>query len=126
MTADIPLADRCLKAGAAAIGSTGIPFTTSSIGMAMANRELLSNLRAMGEIQADFAAIPMGGTGEAPTPHWLNAWCPALDGMALTAMLRKHNPARMVEIGSGMSTKFARRAVGLYGLKTRIASIDPS
>ena len=50
VTADIPLADRSLKAGAAAIGSTGVPFTTSSIGMAMANRELLSNLRAMGEV----------------------------------------------------------------------------
>ncbi len=50
VTADIPLADRCLKAGAAAIGNTGVPFTTSSIGMAVANRELLSNLRAMGEV----------------------------------------------------------------------------
>lgn len=50
VTADIPLADRGLKAGAAVIGSTGVPFTTSSIGMAMANRELLSNLRAMGEV----------------------------------------------------------------------------
>ena len=49
VTADIPLADRCLKAGAAVIGSTGVPFTTSSIGMAMASRELMSNLRAMGE-----------------------------------------------------------------------------
>ena len=50
ITADIPLADRSLKAGAMAIGNTGIAFTTSSIGMAMANRELLSNLRAMGEV----------------------------------------------------------------------------
>ena len=50
VTADIPLADRSLKAGAAVIGNTGVPFTPSSIGMAMANRELLSNLRAMGEI----------------------------------------------------------------------------
>jgi len=50
VTADIPLADRSLKAGAAVIGNTGIPFTTASIGMAMANRELLSNLRAMGEV----------------------------------------------------------------------------
>jgi uncharacterized protein YaiI (UPF0178 family) len=49
ITADIPLADRSLKAGAEAIGSTGIAFTTSSIGMAMASRELMSNLRAMGE-----------------------------------------------------------------------------
>jgi hypothetical protein len=50
ITADIPLADRSLKAGAAVIGNTGIPFTAASIGMAMANRELLSNLRAMGEV----------------------------------------------------------------------------
>src|SRR3990167_7768082 len=50
VTADIPLADRSLKAGAAAIGSTGIAFTTSSIGMAMASRELMSHLRAMGEM----------------------------------------------------------------------------
>ena len=50
VTADIPLADRALKAGAAAIGNTGVPFTAASIGMAMANRELLSNLRAMGEV----------------------------------------------------------------------------
>lgn len=50
ITADIPLADRSLKKGAAAIGSTGVAFTLSSIGMAMANRELMSNLRAMGEV----------------------------------------------------------------------------
>jgi uncharacterized protein YaiI (UPF0178 family) len=49
ITSDIPLADRSLKKGAAAIGSTGVAFTTSSIGMAMASRELMSNLRAMGE-----------------------------------------------------------------------------
>ena len=50
VTADIPLADRSLKAGASVIGNTGMPFTLASIGMAMANRELLSNLRAMGEV----------------------------------------------------------------------------
>ena len=50
VTADIPLADRGLKAGASVIGNTGVPFTAASIGMAMANRELLSNLRAMGEV----------------------------------------------------------------------------
>jgi uncharacterized protein YaiI (UPF0178 family) len=49
VTADIPLADRSLKAGAAVIGNSGVAFTTSSIGMAMASRELMSTLRAMGE-----------------------------------------------------------------------------
>jgi uncharacterized protein YaiI (UPF0178 family) len=50
ITSDIPLADRSLKRGAAVIGNNGVPFTPSSIGMAMASRELMSNLRAMGEI----------------------------------------------------------------------------
>ncbi len=50
VTADIPLADRSLKKGATVIGSTGVPFTSASIGMAMANRDLLANLRAMGEV----------------------------------------------------------------------------
>ena len=49
VTADIPLAGRCLKAGAEVIGPTGRPFTQGSIGMALATRELMENLRAMGE-----------------------------------------------------------------------------
>jgi uncharacterized protein YaiI (UPF0178 family) len=36
--------------GANVIGNTGVPFTNASIGMAMASRELMSNLRAMGEV----------------------------------------------------------------------------
>ena len=50
VTADILLADRCLKAGAAVIGPTGKPFTADSIGMALATRNLMEDLRAMGEI----------------------------------------------------------------------------
>lgn len=50
VTADIPLAGRCLAAGATVIGNTGKPFTKDSIGMAMATRELMQQLRAMGEV----------------------------------------------------------------------------
>jgi hypothetical protein len=82
-------------------------------------------LRRLAEISGDFADVPLGGTYGAPTPFWLNVWFPPLDGMALTQMLREHRPARFVEIGSGVSTKFARRAVRLYGLPTRLVSIDP-
>lgn len=82
-------------------------------------------LDALGEIQPDFADVPAGGTYDTPTPFWLNAWFPPLDAMALTGILRAHNPARFVEIGSGVSTKFARRAVSRYGLRTTLTSIDP-
>ena len=49
VTADIQLAGRCLSAGAAAIGLNGRPFTSASIGMALATRALMVDLRAMGE-----------------------------------------------------------------------------
>lgn len=82
-------------------------------------------LTTLGEIQADFAQIPLGGRYESTAPFWLNSWFPALDGMALTGMLRAHNPVRFLEVGSGVSTKFARRAVQMYGLRTKLTSIDP-
>ncbi len=50
VTADIPLAARCLAKDAAVIGTTGKPFTKESIGSALASRELMSHLREVGEI----------------------------------------------------------------------------
>lgn len=50
ITADILLADRCLKKGARVIGTTGKPFTEGNIGSAIATREILSELRDAGEI----------------------------------------------------------------------------
>ena len=49
VTADIPLAARCLKQGAQVIGPTGKPFTQAGIGMALAMRELSAHLRETGE-----------------------------------------------------------------------------
>ena len=50
ITADIPLAARCLDAGASVIGPTGKPFTEQSIGMARAMRDLMAHLRDTGEV----------------------------------------------------------------------------
>ena len=49
ITADVPLASRCVKAGASVIAPTGRAFTEASIGMAVATRNLMADLRAMGE-----------------------------------------------------------------------------
>ena len=49
VTADILLADRCLKAGATVIGPTGKPFTVNSIGAAVATRAIMADLRAGGD-----------------------------------------------------------------------------
>ena len=50
VTADIPLAARCLAVGARVLGTSGRPFTEDSIGGALASRELGSNLREAGVI----------------------------------------------------------------------------
>ena len=49
ITADIPLAGRCLEKGAEVIGNTGHPFTEDNIGDALASRALLADLRSAGE-----------------------------------------------------------------------------
>ena len=49
VTADILLADRCLKAGASVVSPTGKPFTAASIGGAIAVRAIMADLRAGGE-----------------------------------------------------------------------------
>ena len=51
ITADVPLADRCLKRGARALAPNGRPFTTASIGNDLATRNLLTELRDTGQIR---------------------------------------------------------------------------
>jgi uncharacterized protein YaiI (UPF0178 family) len=46
VTGDILLADRCLKKGATVIGHNGKPFTSASIGGAIATRAIMADLRA--------------------------------------------------------------------------------
>ena len=50
ITADIPLASRCVKAGAEVIAPNGKPFTEQSIGMTLAVRNLMTDLRSAGEV----------------------------------------------------------------------------
>jgi uncharacterized protein YaiI (UPF0178 family) len=51
ITADILLAERCVKKQVRAIGTKGVEFTEDSIGSAVATRELMQNLRHMGEVR---------------------------------------------------------------------------
>ena len=49
VTSDVPLADRCVKAGADVLAPNGKAFTASSIGMQLATRNLMTDLRSFGE-----------------------------------------------------------------------------
>jgi uncharacterized protein YaiI (UPF0178 family) len=52
ITADVPLASRCVKTGAAVIAPNGKPFTEDAIGMALATRNLMDSLRSAGAVTA--------------------------------------------------------------------------
>jgi hypothetical protein len=71
-----------------------------------------------------FSAIPTTATNELE-PAWVNGFQPGLDAGAIYSFLRSRSPARYMEIGSGWSTKFARRAIQDGQLPTEIVSIDP-
>jgi uncharacterized protein len=60
VTADIPLADRCLKKNAVVIGPTGRPFTSESIGGALATRALMADLREMARTETTLGNVSGG------------------------------------------------------------------
>lgn len=60
-----------------------------------------------------------------PAPRWSQDWFPRLDAAALYAIVRATRPKRIIEVGSGHSTRFLARAVADEGLATRITAIDP-
>ena len=58
-------------------------------------------------------------------PAWNNGYLPGLDIVTLYAMISHFKPVHYFEIGSGNSTKVARKSISNNGLKTKIISIDP-
>ena len=85
-------------------------------------REVLGELAACA---APLSNIADDGDPAGLDPFWNNGWFPPLDGLHLYGLLAALNPAQYIEVGSGNSTKFARRAIRDHGLRTRIISIDP-
>lgn len=72
------------------------------------------------------STIPMfSPDGSSTSPWWGNGWIPPLDGAAIYGFIATRRPKIYMEVGSGNSTKFARKAIADLGLDTRIISIDP-
>jgi hypothetical protein len=65
------------------------------------------------------------GSEPPPAPRWDQDWFPRLDAAAAYAVVRATRPRRIVEVGSGHSTRFMARAVADGGLDTKITAIDP-
>ncbi len=84
-------------------------------------RELLTGFPAF---ETGLREIPLHQTDDR-WPYWLNGWMPPLDAVALYGLLARRQPRLYLEVGSGHSTKFARRAIADHSLPTQIVSVDP-
>jgi hypothetical protein len=78
------------------------------------------------ELKDELSKIANESSAQATEPCWgPQRYFSSLDAIALYGMLVEFKPKTLVEIGSGYSTKFARRAIRENRLPTRITSIDP-
>jgi predicted O-methyltransferase YrrM len=64
--------------------------------------------------------------GPAPAPRFDQDWFAPLDACVAYAMVVRHQPRRIVEVGSGHSTRFLARAIADRGLATTLECIDPA
>lgn len=72
-----------------------------------------------------FINIPKTLDNISVEPVWYNNFLPGLDAVALYCFICLHKPNKIFEIGSGNSTKFARKAIKDNNLETKITSFDP-
>ena len=90
-----------------------------------------------GRAEADFAARlegladyygPLRAMAQAPSPapRWDQDWFPRLDAAVAYVMVRRVAPKRIVEVGSGHSTRFLARAVADSGADVYFTAIDPA
>jgi hypothetical protein len=85
--------------------------------------QFASQLQRLEEFADVLLAI---GDQPAPAPRWMQDWFPRLDAAMAYAIVRQYRPSRIVEVGSGHSTRFMVRAVADGGLSTRVVAIDPA
>lgn len=82
-------------------------------------RDTLSLVESFGD---DVRGI---GAGPSPAPRWEQDWFPRLDAAVLYALLRHERPSRVVEVGSGHSTRFIARAVSDGAFPCAVTAVDP-
>jgi hypothetical protein len=82
-------------------------------------------LQTFRHFRENFRRIARTASEDESDPFWDNGWFPPLDAICLYGLIASTNPAVYLEVGSGNSTKFVRRAIRDHELRTKILSIDP-
>jgi predicted O-methyltransferase YrrM len=84
-----------------------------------------AELALLERYERDLLAIGSSRTDDPLEPYWDQYWFFGLDAISLYGFIRSRAPSRYVEIGSGLSTLFAGRAIRDGKLDTSITSVDP-
>lgn len=82
-------------------------------------------LKQFQQFNPDLEKIPLNNSSDSEIPYWDNSWFSGLDAITLYAMMSWYKPHVYLEIGSGNSTKFAKKAIKDHNLNTQVISIDP-
>lgn len=106
------------------------PLETAPFGAKLAERfaadrmQYRDQISSLAEYSDRFSKIPVD---ETDSTHlcWNNRWMPSYDAAAIYGFIAKLCPSRYLEIGSGYSTKFARRSIQENSPHTKIISVDP-
>jgi hypothetical protein len=86
---------------------------------------IADDITAFAGLIPELATVTLAATADPTAPFWENGWFPPLDAISLYGFLRARKPKTYLEIGSGNSTRFARRAIADGSLPTTIISLDP-
>ena len=110
--------------GAGDVPVAGSVPTYAELGALFAGRETVfaEMLAAVERLAPQLEAL---GKEPPPAPRWGQDWFPRLDAAVAYAMVHRHRPRRIVEVGSGHSTRFLARAAADAGLALRLTAIDP-
>lgn len=99
------------------------PYSTIAACMQAGEEAMAAHRAAIDECAASLERL---GGEPPPAPRWDQDWFPRLDAAAAYAMVRRLRPRRVVEVGSGHSTRFLARAARDAACATRITAIDPA
>jgi len=104
-----------------------LPYAAIEAHLADCAPQFAEVLRWLDDLAADLERMDTAPAGwRGPLPRWEQSWFPRLDAAVAYALVRRVAPRRIVEVGSGHSTRFLARAVADGGLACRITAIDPA
>ena len=100
------------------------PYDAAERLFGAARDDFAAALDSLSTYASDLRAIAPDAPG--PQPRWNQDWFAPLDAAILYAFIRQRRPGRLLEVGSGHSTRFAARAIRDGQLATRHIAIDPA